>query len=130
MCLYAWKSIKIGKSLISSAPREFEWNPKRFVPRLLPQNLKLNISKYWHGCRPQVTFTTISNWFLFIFRKNKNKISIEISFDPRLLLRLSARLSYTSRQSWASPSLQLLYFLEFYQIHFSNPKYHQATLTY
>ena len=26
------KSIEIHKSLISSAPREFEWSPKRFVP--------------------------------------------------------------------------------------------------
>ena len=42
-CFYAWKSIEISKPLISSAPRDFEWNLKRFVTRLLPQNF--NISK-------------------------------------------------------------------------------------
>ena len=45
-CFYIWKSIEIGKSLISSTPREFEWNPKLFVTRLLPQNFKFCFWKY------------------------------------------------------------------------------------
>ena len=32
-----WKFVELGKSLISSALREFQWNSKRFVTRLLPQ---------------------------------------------------------------------------------------------
>ena len=37
-CLITWH--------IYSAPREFEWNPKRFVTRLLPQNFKFCFWKY------------------------------------------------------------------------------------
>ena len=44
------KSIEIGKTLISTAPRESEWSTKRLVTRLLSQNLKFNISKYLLGC--------------------------------------------------------------------------------
>ena len=41
------KSIEIGKPLISSAPRESEWSPKRLVTRLLPQNVRCNIYKIY-----------------------------------------------------------------------------------
>ena len=34
------KSIEIGKPLISSAPREFEWSSKRLVTRLLFENVR------------------------------------------------------------------------------------------
>ena len=40
------KTIKIRKPLILSAPQEFQWNLKRFVTRLLPQNVRFNILKY------------------------------------------------------------------------------------
>ena len=46
--------------------------------------------------------------FCFFFLENWKKISIEISFDLRLLLRLSAQFSYTSRQSSANPPLLLV----------------------
>ena len=46
--------------------------------------------------------------FLFFFLENWKKISIEISFNLRLLLRLLAQFSYTYRQSSANPPLLLV----------------------
>ena len=48
-------------------------------------------------------------FYLFCCKIGK-KISVEISFNVMLLLRLSARFSYTSRHSSAHPHLQLVYF--------------------
>ena len=62
------KSIEISKLLISSWPRQFELSPKRFATRILPQNVRFNISKYLLQYKPQVAFATISNWFLFILK--------------------------------------------------------------
>ena len=103
------KSIKIGKSLISSASQESEWSSKSLVKRLLPPNFRVNISKYFLRCKPKVASATIFNWFLSILQLNWKKISIEISFNIRLFLRYSAQFSYTSRRSSANPHLQLIY---------------------
>ena len=62
--------------------------------------------------------------FCLFYRKNWKKIGIKISCNLRLLLRLSAGFSYTSRQSSANPHLHLVDFKEFNQILFSNPKHH------
>ena len=45
-CFYVGKSIEVGKSLISSSPRQFKRNLKRLGTMLLPPNFKFNISKY------------------------------------------------------------------------------------
>ena len=103
------KSIKIGKSLISSASQESEWSSKSLVKRLFPPNFRVNISKYFLRCKPKVASVTIFNWFVSILQLNWKKISIEISFNIRLFLRYSAQFSYTSRRSSANPHLQLIY---------------------
>ena len=45
------KCIDIGKPLISSTPREFEWRLKYLVTKPLPQNVRCNISKNLLECK-------------------------------------------------------------------------------
>ena len=60
-----WKSIEIGKSLISFGDHEFEWNPKRLIIRTLPPNVRFNVPKHLFGCKLDLASTIICNWFLF-----------------------------------------------------------------